>query len=72
MAAGNVFRFENLGLGDIHRLLHPESSLHHHCFPHGCDDHHCQPALISIGEDEWEKPTLECLSPMPEADSRAA
>ena len=24
-AAGNIFGFENLGLGDIHRLLHPES-----------------------------------------------
>ena len=68
-AAGNIFGFENLGLSDIHRLLHPEFPPP--LFPHECDDH-CQLALISIGEDEWKKPTLECLSPMPEADSRAA
>ena len=69
-AAGNIFGFENLGLGDIHRLLHPESltplfsawmwwsSLS---------------AGFNINRRRWvEKPTLECLSPMPEADSRAA
>ena len=70
--AGNIFGFEYLDL-DRHFEICVVSSVpnhHRHCCPRECH-HHCRPGYQQEAMVE-KKPTLECLSPLPEADSRAA